>query len=128
MLNVTVHCLNGVRIEIKNKFLKQIAEFVCSEQIEKNKPLKLVFKSGKMLYIDKQVFESYSSGKITEKEFIEQTECDELYRNIYEIETKDGTLIDPDSLWKCKNRILTLIDDDFHASFILNEMEFCIAE
>ena len=131
MLSCTVYYPEGGRLKVTNRSLKEIISLICLNEIVilKKEPLKLVFQeTGKTLYCDKQTFECYLNGEINEKELIEQTECDELYRNIYEVETKDGTVIDPDSLWKCKNRILTLIDDDFHASFILNEMEFCIAE
>lgn len=129
MLNATVHFPKGVRLEIKNKFLKQIAEIICSKDVESKDPIKLVFnKSGKILYIDKQAFACYLSGEISEKWFIENTECDNLYHNKFELQSFEGLIIDPGALWKAKGDKLTLVDDDCHATFKLNTIDFYIAE
>ncbi len=130
MLSCTVHYPQGVKLEIKNKFFKEIISIICVREIaiQKKEPLKLVFDSGKTLYCDKQAFECYLSGEINQQWLVQNTECDQLYRNKFELQSIEGAIIDPGALWKAKGDKLTLVDDDCYATFKLNTIDFYIAE
>lgn len=93
---------------------------------EKYEPLKLMFESTKkMLFMDRQLFNSYLDGNIELKELIEGTQCDELYRNISEVFiAQEKKLVETGNLWKLQNKELILVDDDQFIKFKFDSSKF----
>lgn len=121
--------LKGVSFTLKGvTFQKAIEIFFSDNPAIKQDPLKIVFLgTQKVLYADKQSFVSFLTGKISQKELIELTECDDLYRNKSSIETREGE-IDPGHLWKLFDRLLVLVDDDQDVTAKLDLEFFEVAE
>lgn len=120
----------GIRLTLKDKTFKEAMELVWRSSFANGaEPLKMVFTStGKMLYMDKNAFEAFLNGTITMQDLIQLTEIDELYRNRVEVVSNEQVRVDPGSLWKLKQKTLTLIDDDQHITHTLNLEVFEIAE
>ena len=120
----------GIRLSLKDKTFKEAMELVFRSSFANGaQPLKMVFTStGKMLYMDKNAFEAYLNGTITMKDLIGLTEIDELYRNRKEVVSNENQTVDPGSLWKLKQKTLTLVDDDHHITHTLDLEIFEIAE
>ena len=129
-LSVKIFYAKGIRVSMKNKSFQEAMILIWkSPTFSDYEPLKIVFEStGKTLYADKAYFHSFLDGNITMPELIELTQCDELYRNTKDLLTDDNITVDQGSLWKAKNKELTLIDDDNHITAKLNKLLFEIAE
>lgn len=120
----------GIRLIISNKTFREAMEMVWLSNIANHlEPLKMILSdTGKMLYMDKNLHRSFLCGDITQKELIELTEIDELYRNRIEIISNEQITVDAGSLWKCKDQTLILIDDDQNVTYNLNFDTFEQAE
>lgn len=120
----------GIRLTLKDKTFKEAMQLVWQSSFSNGaEPLKMVFTStGKMLYMDKNAFNAYLSGVLTMQDLIELTEIDELYRNRIDVVSNEKAPVEAGSLWKLKQKTLTLIDDDSHVTHTLNLEVFEIAE
>lgn len=105
----------GMRVTLKGTtFRKAVQIALANNNAVPDEPLKMIFLStGKILFLDKNAFSSYLNGTITQKELIELTECDELYRNNNDMQINDH-YIDKGSLWKGVKQQAILIDDDVY--------------
>jgi hypothetical protein len=130
ILSVKIFYAKGIRVHLKNKSFQEAMMLIFkSPAFSDYEPLKIVFTStGKTLYADKVAFISFLNGNITMPELIELTQCDELYRNTNDISTEQGFTVDQGSLWKAKDKELTLIDDENHVTAKMNKLLFEIAE
>ncbi|MFA9191159.1 hypothetical protein AAGV28_07220 [Flavobacterium sp. FZUC8N2.13] len=110
---------------MKNRTFKEAMHLIWdSPAFCEHEPLKMVFTStGKVLFMDKNAFNSYLSGNISMQELVELTECDELYRN-----TQDVLGVETGHLWKASLNVLTLISDDDFVETKLDLKVFEIVE
>jgi hypothetical protein len=129
-VSLKVYYAKGIRVSLKNKTFKEAMMLIWqSPAFCDFEPFKIVFSStGKTLYADKAQFISYLEAEITQQQLIENTACDNVFRNTKELVTDDNLIIDEGSLWKSKNNELTLIDDDYHLTAKMNKVLFEIAE
>lgn len=119
---VKIFYAKGIRVSMKNRTFKEVVECLFGDSpFSKYEPLKMVFTStGKVLFMDKNAFNSYLSGTISMQELIELTECDELYRN-----TQDVQGVETGHLWKATLNVLTLISDD---EFVQTKLDLTLFE
>jgi len=127
---IKIFYAKGIRVSLKNKTFQEAMILIWkSPAFSDYEPVKIVFDStGKTLYADKAYFHSFLNGNVTMQELIELTQCDDLYRNTNDITTKEGFTVDQGSLWKSKDKELTLIDDDNQVTAKMNKLLFEIAE
>jgi hypothetical protein len=113
-VSVMIFYAKGIRVSLKNRTFKEAMILIWQSPAFKDyEPLKMVSTStGKMLFMDKQAFEGFLNGNISQQELIELTECDELYRNKKDFQGEGNFTIDAGHLWKARKKQLTLIDDD----------------
>jgi len=113
-VNIKVYYAKGIRVHLKNRTLKEALQLIFqSPTFSEYEPLKIVFEeTRKTLYADKQAFLNYLRGENSLEDLVQLTQCEELYRNTKDFETKEGYTIDAGSLWKLENKTLFLIDDD----------------
>lgn len=114
LVNLKVFYGKGIRLSIKDKSFKEAMNLVWDSPAFSNyDPLKIqLTTTGKILYADRQAFLHYLKGEIDIATLITQTQCDELYRNKKDFHGEGNFTIDAGSLWKLKNKTLSLIDDD----------------
>ena len=119
---VKIFYAKGIRVSMKNRTFKEAMHLIWdSPAFCEYEPLKMVFTStGKILFMDKNAFNSYLSGTITMQELVELTECEELYRN-----TQDVQGIETGHLWKATLNVLTLISDD---EFVQTKLDLTLFE
>ena len=100
-------------LTIEGVTLKEIVCTVVSSPHLKNKtPLKMeVPSTGKMFYFSKSIFTAFLNDEIELTELAENTECEELYRNIEELEYQDE-IIDQYSLWMLRKGKMIIINRD----------------
>lgn len=111
---------DNLTVIIKNATFKKWVNHLLNTKITPKEPISLIFVStGKQLYFDRSLFEAYSRDEITQEELILQTAVTGIYRNSKEIIGISGIQIDPGALWKLKDKILILIDDDQYVEAIL---------
>ena len=126
-LSMEFRYTNGALLTITNKSLKDTLKLVLDSQFLKEKlPFKLTFTSTKkVLYFDDHYFRNYIQGNCTLEELIENTQCEELYRNKEDFIGDGNFTIDAGSLWKLENKALVLVDDDnvFTTKFDLEKFE-----
>ncbi|OYX86819.1 MAG: hypothetical protein B7Y83_00330 [Flavobacteriales bacterium 32-34-25] len=125
LVPVKIFYAKGIRVAMKTKTFKEVVECLFGDSpFSKYEPLKMVFTStGKVLFMDKNAFNSYLSGNISMQELVELTECDELYRN-----TQDVLGVEKGHLWKASLNVLTLISDDEFVETKLDLKVFEIVE
>jgi len=127
-VKIEISYSKGKTILLKDTFLGAIEMMLTNETLQKYEPLKLIFPEwNKVMCFDRALFASYYNGDITYEEVIEKALCDQMYRNISDIEV-EATLVDPGSLWMLKGDVLTLIDDDQHVTIPFDRKGFEIAE
>ncbi|WP_026730221.1 hypothetical protein [Flavobacterium denitrificans] len=128
-ISLKVFYAKGIRVTIKNKDFKEAMRLIwTSPEFNQHEPLKMVFEStGKILYMDKPAFMQFLDGNLTQKELIELTECDDLYRNTANL-VINGAEIDSGSLWKVTNAEAVLVSDDDYITKQLDLNIFEIAE
>ncbi len=122
-ISVTIFYPGGLELELTEKtFLEAMTLVWRSPAFEKQEPLKLVFPTtGKFLFMEKQIFNSFLDGETTMKELIEKTECEEVYRNTKNVFVSAVKKeIDSGHLWKLKKGELILIDDD---QFVITKLD-----
>jgi hypothetical protein len=105
---------NGEKLTVTNKSFTESVKMVLNGTfIKRGTPIKVFFPSTKkVLYFDDDYFRQYIQGNLDQQELIELTECDGLYRNKIEIETKKFPEVEQGSLWKKQNNHFILIDKD----------------
>lgn len=126
-VDVTVYYHKEMKLESKTRTLKEVLELVWnSPGFENHSPLKLIFNgTKKILYMDENMCRSFLNGQLSLAEFIEATECDELYRNSVEIKAKTFN-VEAGHIWKCKQKKLILVDDDQFVTETFNDKKFII--
>lgn len=120
---------DGISLTLKNNcFVKSMLIAWGGVIGETQEPIKIEFTStGKVLYAHKETFMAFLQKDISLEQLIESTQCDDVYRNIQEINYLD-TIIDSRQLWKkIKNRIF-LIDEDNSIDIPFEEKYFLRVE
>lgn len=125
-VNIQVYYAKGIRIHLKNRTLKEALQLIFeSRTFSDFEPLKIVFpETKKTLYADRQLFLNYLNAEISLETLIENTQCDELYRNTNDIVTDDLFTVEKGSLWKASGKELTLVDDDNQVNYKLIKLLF----
>lgn len=113
-VSVKVYFGKGISVSISNKSLRDALFLVYRTPVfEDYEPLKLIFKStGKVLYMDRNVFMAFLDNQIDMQELIEKTECLDVMRNTKQLKTEDGEVLYEGSLWKKTAKEMILINDD----------------
>lgn len=126
-VSVKIFYAKGLKLSLSQRTFTEAMELVWkSPAFQNHSPLKMVFTStGKMLFMDQQAFHSFLNNKITMKELVELTECDELYRNIKEVIVTKDFSVDVGQLWKLKKETLYLVDDD---NFVSSKLDLNVFE
>lgn len=117
---------NGEKLTVTNKSFTESVKMVLNGAfIKRGTPIKVYFPSTKKtLYFDDDYFRSYIQGNIDQAELIELTECDGLFRNKLEIDTKKYLEIEYGSLWKKQGNHLILIDKDDYINVDATDMKW----
>lgn len=111
--SVKVFYLDGSTLTLeKNSFTQFIKQIEDDAIKNKRTPLKMVFSSGKTLYYDEEQVRLFLNDSIEQVEFIENTECDGLYRNTTKLKGDDPEEIEEGSLWTKKGSYVFLVDKD----------------
>lgn len=106
----------GQQLEVKDKSFTEAIKFVLNGNFGKvGTPIKITFPTtNKILYFDDDYFRQFIQGHLSQKEVIELTQCDGLFRNKEAVVTENNTTIDAHSLWKKEADNYTLVDNDNH--------------
>ncbi len=106
----------GQHLEVKDKSFTEAVKFVLNGNFGKvGTPIKITFPAtNKILYFDDDYFRQFIQGHLSQKEVIELTKCDGLFRNKEMVVTEKKAVIDPQSLWKKEADNYTLVDNDNH--------------
>lgn len=109
---ITVFYSDGGKLSISGRPFGAAVSLIWSDKISpiSSEPLKIIH-SGKLLYADKDKFQSYLRNELDLESLIRDTECDQLCRNRYEV-FSENVSIEIGSLWKLKGKSLFLVDDD----------------
>lgn len=104
----------GVSVSITNKSFKEALVLIYrSPAFSVYDPIKLIFKStGKVLYMDRNVFNAFLDKQIDMEELIEKTQCLDVMRNTTNLKTEEGEVLYEGSLWKMTAKEMVLISDD----------------
>jgi hypothetical protein len=115
---------NGEKLTVTNKSFTESVKMVLNGTfIKRGTPIKVFFPSTKKtLYFDDDYFRQYIQGNLDQSELIELTECDGLYRNKIEIETKKYLEVEHGSLWKKQGNNFILIDKDDYIEVTAEDM------
>lgn len=101
----------GITIEVKNRSFKEAIQFIFDlPGMKIQSPLKMVaISTGKQFYFDKERFQAFLDDEYSQRELLEATQCDGLFRNKVDL-VCGGIEIDHYSLWKLVNKKFVLID------------------
>lgn len=129
-MEIKVFYAKGIRLHLANRSFKEAMNLIwISPAFSDYEPVSIYFPAtGKVLYADKPAFLDYLNAEISIDTLIKLTECDNMYRNTTDLKTEEGLVVDKGSLWKAIGKELTLIDDDYDVTAVLNKLLFEIAE
>jgi hypothetical protein len=111
--SVKVYYLDGSTLSLEKNSFTQFIKLIEEDAQKNNRiPLKMVFSTGKTLYYDEEQVRLFVNQNIDQVEFIENTECDGIYRNTSKLKGDEPEEIEEGCLWCRKGNYMFLIDKD----------------